>query len=623
MSGETGVRELGVPVKSVNWVRLFAGQDAAGGPCLYATMGQQAAPMFVARIDIRTGHCEQFAAPVEGAHYPTASFWSERRRCLFVGAHPGGCLMRLDAGGDRLENLGPIHAGAADFPCRIDEAPDGALYIGSYGACDLTRYDPEAGEFTRFGRMDEVDQYFYPLCGADGTVAGLVRVTRPHVVALDPATGGHTIVGPVADTDARQGHVELLKGSDGLLYIRSHEGSFRVRGMAIEPVEGVPDPMPERTLPDGSTFRMVNEGPQLFLDRQIEITSRAGDKRTIELDWEGAGTQLFVVRGGPDGKVYGSSVLPLHFFSHDPATGELADHGACSTSGGELYSIGHMDGLLYTCAYPAAKLSVYDPSRPYRFGTDQDANPRELGRMDEVAYRPRDMLCGPAGKVWVASIPDYGMWGGTLAWYDPPSGQFGSHRHIIRDCSPVALAHVPERSLIAVGFSIAAGSGCTPRAERAGFALWDPHKDVEVWQGDLGLAVEGVMDLCEAGEGLTYAIVHQSPEELHAELMLLDLPGGRIVGRTVMDQASIGWPLEVSFQPGDRYIVGATGLGVYRVERGSVEIEMLRVFEDGDGPTCGGALLGGRYYFGTRHRLRVVPAGPQRTRLSDNPTRLG
>jgi len=599
---QAGAREVGVPVRCVTWVRLFAASDASGAPCLTGVMGQQAAPLFVVQIDPETGHCEQFPCPVQDAHYPTASFWSDTYRCLFVGTTPG-FLLRFDPKKGCVEDLGAINPEAAEFPCRIDEAPDGMLYVGSYGACDLTRYDPRTGEFTRYGRMDEVDQYFYPLCGVDGTVAGVVRVVQPHVVALDAATGEHRPVGPVADTNTRQGHVDMRKGADGLLYITSHEGDFQVSGFDTVPVESAPDPQPAPTLPDGSTFRFVDEGANAFTFRKLEIASADGGKRVLELDWEGAGTDLFVVRAGPDGNVYGSSVLPLHLFRHNPGTGELADLGACSTSGGELYSMGCLDGLLYTCAYPAANLSVYDPARAYRFGTGAEANPRELGRMDDVAYRPRDMLCGPAGKVWVASIPDYGMWGGTLAWYDPAEEKFGSHRHIFQDCSPVSLAYLPQKGLLAVGFTVAAGSGTTPRAESTGLALWDPEKDEPVWKGDLGLPVESVVDLWDAGDDLALAMVYLVGEGPHFELMLLDLPNERVVSRQVMGD-ELGGPLHVSFQRDGDYIYGATHSIIYRVRCGTVELEELWRAPDGrDAPSCGGALLKGTYYFGSGHRL--------------------
>ena len=38
---ESPIREIGIPVKSVNWVRLHPGHGESGQPCLYATMGSR------------------------------------------------------------------------------------------------------------------------------------------------------------------------------------------------------------------------------------------------------------------------------------------------------------------------------------------------------------------------------------------------------------------------------------------------------------------------------------------------------------------------------------------------------------------------------------------------------
>src|SRR5690606_22164351 len=117
-----------------------------------------------------------------------------------------------------------------------------------------------------------------------------------------------------------------------------------------------------------------------------------------------------------------------HLFSLKPDGSDIINHGQCSLSGGEAYSMANMEGLLYIASYPAARVSIYDPAKPYRFGADEDANPRDIGRCDNVAYRPRASIAGPAGKVWIASVPDYGMWGGTLAAYDPQTQTFASAR---------------------------------------------------------------------------------------------------------------------------------------------------------------------------------------------------
>lgn len=48
--------DIGVPVQSVNWVRLHPGRNHEGLPCLYATMGQTAdVNICLSRI-----HCQLF-----------------------------------------------------------------------------------------------------------------------------------------------------------------------------------------------------------------------------------------------------------------------------------------------------------------------------------------------------------------------------------------------------------------------------------------------------------------------------------------------------------------------------------------------------------------------------------
>ena len=63
-TGTTNIRDIGIPVRSVNWVRLHLGRTAQDLPCLYATMGQTARNLFVLQIDPQTGECRQFVADV-------------------------------------------------------------------------------------------------------------------------------------------------------------------------------------------------------------------------------------------------------------------------------------------------------------------------------------------------------------------------------------------------------------------------------------------------------------------------------------------------------------------------------------------------------------------------------
>ena len=86
-AGEIIVRDLGVPIKAVNWVRLHPGRGPDGKASLLASMGQNNGGLFVIDIDLATGHCRQFNAPAGKMQYPTASFRSPRTGALYIGEH--------------------------------------------------------------------------------------------------------------------------------------------------------------------------------------------------------------------------------------------------------------------------------------------------------------------------------------------------------------------------------------------------------------------------------------------------------------------------------------------------------------------------------------------------------
>ncbi|HVF10316.1 MAG TPA: hypothetical protein VNA16_05920, partial [Abditibacteriaceae bacterium] len=427
--------------------------------------------------------------------------------------------------------------------------------------------------------------------------------------------GEHRAVGPVFNADALQSGgltasaISLLKGADGLLYIKSIEGNFRLRGMEAVPIDEVPEPLAPSTLPDGSRVEMADEAAFAF--RTVRITKPDGAARTLSLDWEGDGTRLFLMHAGPNGKIYGSSVMPEHLFMCEADGSQMSDLGQCSLAGGEAYSMANLDGKLFIASYPGARLSIYDPAQPYRFGEGAGANPRDVGRLDNVAYRPRAMLAGPAGRVWIGSIPDYGMWGGTLAWYDPKTGESRSHRHILPDCSVTALEWLPELNLILVGTSRHGGTGTLPRAEAAGFVLWDVERDEAMWSGTFGLKnIDGISDLKRTGDGYVYAVVIlDNDQNLSAELVLLDIGNEDIIARSRFDESS-GWPVEVALREGpDGAIYGCCALSFYRIQPGTAQREVVWSTAPDDGTehiTAPGPIIGRTWYFGSMHRVRAI-----------------
>lgn len=591
------IRTIGIPVRSVNWVRLFPTHDARGRDCLVAVMGQQADNLIVVQIDLEQETIRQFSPSVPESNYPTAAMHS-RDGSIYIGAAHSGYLFRFDPKQETLEDLGAINPPADIFPCRIDEDRHGVLWIGCYGSAGLTSYDPRARTFTRHGRMDEVDMYCYPLVAPDGTIACEIRMTRPHVEVFDPRTGEHRTAGPVVPKE-EGGFAVLLRSTDGTLYLRSSQGNFRLDGFNAVPVDSLPDPEPAPTLSDGSTAAFADSESQIF--RTVAITApRTGETRYIRVEYEAAGSSIFLLHRGPDDHLYGSSILPLHLFRYTPQTDELVDLGACSTAGGEAYSMGNLDRILYICAYPYAELSVYDPSQPYRFGQEPGSNPRDVGRMDPISYRPRSMLTGPLGRVWTASIPDYGLWGGPLSWYDPQTGQFGTYRDIVGEASCWTLAWLKDQGLIAVGTTIGGGTGTKPRVQQAGLFLWDYAQETKVWEGSLDRPVHSVNALLCGPDGKLYGTV--TAGEQPPELFIFDPQSRAFLVRLPLPP---GNPLELGLQVGpDGLIYGFTRSCLYRLDPAHQRIaEILRA---DDAFHVAGPIIGDTIYFSKVHELFAV-----------------
>jgi outer membrane protein assembly factor BamB len=356
-------RTIGVPVKSVNWVKTHFGLNADKQPRIYITMGQQGDNFFVVEVDPETGATKQYLGTIKNSNYPTATLMS-RSGMLYVGASYAGHLYRFDPQKEVLEDLGAINQGKVEFPCAIDEDRAGRVWIGSYGTADLTAFDPKTGEFQRFGRMDDVDMYNYPMVNADGLICNKIMMTKPKCVVLDPKTGRKEVVGPVETKG--QDTLDLRKDAQGWVHIVSSLGNFKIQGFKAVPEKQAPPAPAKAPFENIKDVRFV--GPEAEPYKQLEVQLVTGDTRTLDLNLELSGTDIFYIHVGPDNLIYGSSILPLHLFRYNPGTGELIDLGKASSAGGEAYSMANLDGKIYISAYTGATLSVYDPAKPYAFG---------------------------------------------------------------------------------------------------------------------------------------------------------------------------------------------------------------------------------------------------------------
>lgn len=649
MAAEPVTRDLGIPVKGVSWARLHPGRTADGKPSLLASMSQNNGGLFVIDIDLATGHCRQFAVHDRvNSTFSAASLRSLRTGILYIASGWDAHLHRFDANHPErgLEDLGHFDAGST-APLGLTEDVDGNLWIGAYPNARLTKYETATGKFTNYGSVDAIDSYVYPLAGDDGSLAAIVKFVRPHLLVVDPRNGETREVGPaVADTTDKAQFLKFYKGADRRLYLDSHAGKFRVDGMNLTPVDELPAPMAGIH----ATYKHAYQAPAVmpggwvaqFLDDNINGTGTPRNvlltnvdplvpSRRLHLDWEGGGSNVHIIEVGPGGQLFGSSYMPNRLYRATLDGREVVDLGEHTFAGGEAYSSATLDGKLYLGSYPEARLSVYDPKLPLHFGTGPNDNPRDLGRLDGVSYRPNALLATPDGRLWMGSSPDYGLYGGTLAWYDPRTGAKKSHRALVTDASPASMLWLPELKQILIGFSIEPGTGARIKRLDGAFALWDPAKDELAWSGDFGIKdLADVTSLAPAANGLVYALVGRGDHilsagapEVRPRLVLLDPAQRKVVADAYLpeDFGPLSWHGLFSLRVAPNGAVyGATGYCVFRIKPGTCDVERVwqKFFKkkrdsvvwltavDPEVIDVVGPIVGNQLYFATGWRLRSL-----------------
>jgi streptogramin lyase len=587
------VETIGIPVKAVTHVAVKVGLNRDKKPQVYSAMAQNAANFILLVIDPETGAFRQIVPEGEKHNYPNAPIMSRDGR-LYIGAAYSGHLIYFDPEKDALIDAGLIHEGST-FPCGLDEDAAGRIWIGSYGDADLTSYDPTTGAFKGYGRMDDIDMYNKPLVNADGLICNTISTTRPHIVVLNPKTGEKRTVGPVAVKGKDK--FEVRKGPDQKVYIESSLGNFRVEGFTAVPVAKVPE-RPAAAPQYGIAEASFVDGPDLLF-RKLEVKKADGTSKVFDLNWEGAGTEVFVLHQGPDGLLYGSSILPEHLFRVDPATREMKDLGRCTLSTGEAYSMANLDGKLYIMSYTGARISVYDPAKPYEFHETGESNPRDLGRIDDISYRPRSSLAGPLGRLWVASVPDYGMWGGPLSTYDPKTDTKKAYYRIVGDASCYTLADLPKQGVIAVGTTIQGGSGTQPKVDQATLFLWDYQAEKKSWEGPFEHPVDAFNALAAAPDGRLWGTVVKDDK---GELFVFDPEAKKFTGSIELPP---GKPLDLGLQFGpDGRLYGFTKSCLYRVNPKTIKIETVLSADKGFGVP--GPIIGRNIYFADLHELKTI-----------------
>jgi len=578
-SGKSKFENLGVPVKRAGFRGCLVAPDKSGKKdLLYFNFNQIGGRLFLLALDPDTGQTWQYNAPDGPGAW---GFIYAPDQKIYLGTWDGGLILRFDPKKpeEGIKVLGrPSETETYIWMYAV--GGDGKLYGGTYGNAKLISYDPKTGEMKDLGRMDETQMYSRTVAaGKDGRIYVGIGTGKGDIVVYDPFTGQHRSIAPQdLKAKAKGGSTQL--GEDGHAYALIADKWFRCEDSKLVPVAGFPDPAKER-FRDGRVLEEAGDGYYV-------LRHPSGETKRSEFSYAGTGSQIFHVGNGPLGRVYGSSVMPLELFEYDPCTKQLKDLGNPTPVNGEIYSTAVLDEKLYVCAYPGSWLSVYDPSRPWSYGTSKDSNPRGIGYAGDGHLRPRAMIVGPGKRLFIGSHPPYGEHGGAMGVYDPKSDSFTeNYRNLIPNQSIVSLAHDETRGLVFGGSSIAGGGGTMPVETEAHMFAWDPIARKKVMdavpiQGDTSIRAMIAVDGCiYAASTPSKSLFRYKPDQGRFEV-LATLPHG-------IADLSLG-------RRGD-LIFGLCGQWVFQLDPARARLRML---DQHSGPVSAGfALNEGGIYFGS------------------------
>lgn len=545
-----------------------------GSQRLYASHIYGGDTLDVVATDPLTGKTDVFSSPVPSECGAWAMAVGADGK-VYIGTLPSAHIMVVDWTQRKLVDLGRPSE-SEQYIWQLALGSDKKLYGCTYPSAKLVRFDPATGKGEDLGRLHPTELYAREIaCDDRGFVYVGIGPSQRDLVAYEIATGKWRSVLP--KDLAGPGWVGVYRGVNGTVYASAGK-VLRMEGFntPVEPAANTVSPRPPLVLADGRAVR--------YDGRTVSVANTGGTVTTHPTGYKGKAQDIFRIGLGPDGRLYGSTAMPIHFFWADPDGGqweEIAEAG-----GGEFYSFLAWQDKLLGAAYSApSPVMCYDPKRPWKPGQTPADNPWRIHYEGENSgWRPQAMVAGKDGKVYIGAVSGYGALGGPLCVYDPSTGKIDQYLHLIKDQSVVALAVLPN-GLIVGGTTIYGGGGSHATQTEARLFLWSPKTNKKVLELVPVPGEPSINALAVGQDGLVYGFAGQtmfvfSPHEAKVLKTTPNPLGGVIYGA-------------VGPGPGGKlYGLGLKGL--FAVDEAARE---MRVVTEYPGGINGGFAIRGREIF--------------------------
>lgn len=530
----------------------------------------------IVAIDPLSGKTDVFSSPL-GTETAAWAMVVGADGQVYIGTSPSAHLMRVDWRQNKLVDLG-APSPTEEYMWQLTLGSDKKLYGATYPSAKLIRFDPATGKSEDLGRMSETENYARSVAADDkGFVYVGIGTAKADLVAYEIATGQHRSILPPGQVKVGTNYV--VRGNDGKVYTKLLGKRMRLSGWELTP-SAEPTIRPLQ-LQDGRTIS--------YDDRKVVVRSANGNTEEHTTGYKGTTQFIFRIALGPDGRIYGSTMQPAHFFWADPnsvSIEEIAMYGR-----GEFYSIlTWKDRLIGAAYFGLSPVMSYHPGQTWKPGTTAKDNPWKIHYKGESTdWRPMSMIAGPLDKVYIGAVSGYGQLGGPLCVFDPETGKIDQYMNLIQDQSVSALAALPN-GMIVGGTTVAGGGGSHATQTEAKLFMWNTQTREKHFEA-IPVPRQGRIDALAVGNnGMVYGFA--------GETMFVFDPAQMKTIRTVPIPNAMGKVIYNALASGPRgKLYGLTSRGIFTIDESTHSVNLLAAYPGG---ISGGFAIRGHEIFFTQ-----------------------
>lgn len=462
---------------------------------IYASYLYFGSTLEVVAINPKTGSAVVFQNPAKG-EFGARNITVSPHGNIYLGTLPHAHFLKLDVKQGKLIDLGRPSP-TEQYIWDVTFGSDDRLYGVTYPNCKLVRYDPATGQMADLGRLDHTEEYAETIVASrDGFLYIGIGTSKANIAAYNIRTGQHREILP---PDAQAvGTAKVYRGQDGKLYGSIGNRVFLLSSWTAKELK--PDEKVPTTRPD-----LLRDGWKESLNgRTLTLTNPKTHARVVrKVSYGGRYLALFRIGFGPNGHLYGSGILPIHFVKVDLVHHHVDELG--NLGGGEVYSfLSDGNRLLMGLYAGLAPLMAYDPAAPMHPATNS-GNPALVNFPGaDGHWRPQAMIDGRSGKVYIGAVAGYGKLQEPLIVWDVKSGAVQLNGNIIHDQSIISLAK--WHGLIIGGSTIEGGGGSHPTQKEARLFIWNPRTHRREFDIVPVPGASCITDLTSAPNGMIYGV---------------------------------------------------------------------------------------------------------------------